>query len=436
VTVVDDDVHPEWVTLGTLVSCIILAARLNHGVALDEAGARRLTQRIADILSDDPDNTLDSRRPFAFWTDDGAWFEDIDYLEPYRKDWQTWDLILTEGPPWPKWIGVQGHLAVRWYKFDQAVAQALRHAPQAVTSVAQAAGQVGLHTGAAPLTHEQVTDPVDDLPQAREVGSEAPLLQVQLHAGEVLESPLDWPQLPQPTPGEPIAAYAERVIFGDPFFQELEERCVRAGLGRWRLSLLRPATLTLEWWETRYSNRRFVLPWAAAFPDQWRMELRKARETSAWRLVVSMFEPLRTGEVRAEGQRIDVVRDSPEVARELWSNPNMALLPSGEFRPQSRWGQALPSFIGLTLWPAKATETKQKAPPRVPFQKLLGWWTKEYLPRYPDPDKRPNVAKQQNDAAAAFPDHAPPTARTMQHLRANKATPPEWRDVGRRPTSD
>jgi hypothetical protein len=181
-----------------------------------------------------------------------------------------------------------------------------------------------------------------------------PLVRVELGAGVVLESPPEWPQLPAPTPGESIGAYIERAILGDSFFQELEKRCVRAGLGHRRVGLLRPETHTLEWWETICPDRRFALPWVVASPDEWRTELRKARETVFWRLVVGMFELLRTGRIRAAGRRIDVVQGAPEVEADLWDNPDMALLRSGEFRPDQRWGHPapssqLPSYIDLSL---------------------------------------------------------------------------------------
>ena len=42
----------------------------------------------------------------------------------------------------------------------------------------------------------------------------------------------------------------------------------------------------------------------------------------------------------------------------------------------------LPRYRELTVWPAEAaaTKTKQKAQPRVPYPKLLHWWTEVYLP--------------------------------------------------------
>jgi hypothetical protein len=69
-------------------------------------------------------------------------------------------------------------------------------------------------------------------------------------------------------------------------------------------------------------------------------------------------------------------------------------------------------------------------PPPIPSGKLLSAW-KEYLKRHPDPDKRPSVTTQRANMAAAFPDHAPPSALTMQGLRADPATPDKWRKRGR-----
>lgn len=70
-----------------------------------------------------------------------------------------------------------------------------------------------------------------------------------------------------------------------------------------------------------------------------------------------------------------------------------------------------------------------------PPGKLLHWWTKVYLPLYPDPDDRPNTEDQRSHAAAAFPKYAPPSVEMMQELRKHEATPREWREVGRRPKS-
>jgi hypothetical protein len=73
-------------------------------------------------------------------------------------------------------------------------------------------------------------------------------------------------------------------------------------------------------------------------------------------------------------------------------------------------------------------ETKR---PTIPAGKLRGVWP-AYLKRHPDPNKRPSVTMQQADMAAEFPDHAPPSPRAMQGLRANPPTPVEWRNAGRR----
>jgi hypothetical protein len=83
--------------------------------------------------------------------------------------------------------------------------------------------------------------------------------------------------------------------------------------------------------------------------------------------------------------------------------------------------------------PEKAATTK---PANVPYRELLHWWTTEYRPKHPDPDKRPDVDTQRADAAAAFPAYTPPTPTMMQKLRAEKSTPGEWREAGRRPKSD
>jgi hypothetical protein len=357
----EEDIPPQWVTRDTLVACIILAARLNHMLDLDEASARRLVRHVVAALISDPDNTLDARRPFACRTDDGR-LEEIDLFSDYRTDSETWDLTRVEQPLWgdrPIWIRA-GSLEVSWYKFEQAVAQALRGPlPVAIAgpAVARAVDQDNPEADAAPPAHyEPATDLADGLPQASDVGSNRPLLRVHLDAGEVLETPPDWPLLPPPTPGESAPAYMGRAILGDRFFQEVEKLCGQAGLARYRLRAVRPATCALVWWERKYPDRVLQLPWAAAFPDQRRSELSQLREPVYRRLVVELCERLRAGDFRAKGQRIDVVGGSPEVPGELWGNPDMILLPSGELRPQQRQGHpppgvGLPTFVALTVWP-------------------------------------------------------------------------------------
>jgi hypothetical protein len=230
-------------------------------------------------------------------------------------------------------------LEVSWYKFEQAMAQALREAgPPPITGAVLPAAWSAVEAAAA-RAGNQVAPPPTDRPHASEVGSRAPPLRVHLDASEVLESPPDWPQLPPPASSEPLAAYTERAVLRDPFFQEVEKRSVRAGFSPCRPGALRPATYTLEWWQSNYPKRSFTLTAVGAHPREvWHPDLRQLQELVFWRLIVELFERLRSGEFYAEGRRIDVVEGDTKVVAELWSNPNMLLLPRSEFQGKQRRG--------------------------------------------------------------------------------------------------
>jgi hypothetical protein len=261
-------------------------------------------------------------------------------------------------------------------------------------------------------------------------------LVICLDGGETYPSPDDWPQLPSAEPGETLAAFWDRAIVGDPFLQSVTAHTSHNLQGLpW---VARPAEQTFARWEERWPDKVFYRSYDESAGNY-------HRDRVCWRLVVELCERLRAGDLVMKGRRTDVSEYPLEVVNQgLFRNPFMMLRPrirqGGWFRPEQWHGseppQSLPSYHELMLWPAKTTETKQKAPPGVPYPKLLRWWTTDYLPRYREPDKRPNVETQRTDAAAAFPDHTPPTVRTMQRLRADKDTPPEWRGVGRRPKSD
>jgi hypothetical protein len=208
---------PEWVTLDRKVDCIILAARLNHEIVLDEAGAQRLIRYVPDALDRDSDNTLDSRRPFAFWIIDGQ-FEEIDYFVDYRVNWRTWQLTWIERPLWGEPSapsGRVGNLAVRRYKFEEAVEQAVHRA-----------GLVPFATPGQPIGSEPAPTPPPAAPpplalpaaadtKPFETVDEPPLPQKQQQAaGPTEDSPASAPApeaetaLPAPTTAE-LSEHAE-----------------------------------------------------------------------------------------------------------------------------------------------------------------------------------------------------------------------------------
>jgi hypothetical protein len=95
---------------------------------------------------------------------------------------------------------------------------------------------------------------------------------------------------------------------------------------------------------------------------------------------------------------------------------------------------ALDVALATRREPTPAGSSGKRKPP-IPDPALRRWW-KGYVKSYHDPDTRPSTKEQREAATAAFPNNAPPLEKTMQALRADKATPSEWRVAGRRPKSD
>ena len=194
------------------------------------------------------------------------------------------------------------------------------------------------------------------------------------------------------------------------------------------LAVVRPAERTFGWWVEEWPYRE---PSVFRWPGEAELPRSYHRDRVYWRLVVELIARWEAGDLVVKGRRTDVsTSEVEEVKRGLLRDPFMFLRPrhpgcGGLFGPEE-WQRRQPPttlpelYCELTVWPAKAAEAKQKARPRVPYPKLLHWWTEVYLPQHPDPDKRPNADTQRTDAAAAFPDHSPPTARTMQTLRATR----------------
>ena len=249
--------------------------------------------------------------------------------------------------------------------------------------------------------------------------------------GGPLFSPDGWPCLPPPEPGETVAAFIDRAIVGDPFLQAVTVRTFQ-GLVSPR-AVVHPADRIFGWWGEEWPYKEppmFRWPGEAELPRSYH------RDRVYWRLVVELFDRLRDGGLVMRGHRTDGLTPGPPagaartrspradaaypgevVAPGRWENPFMVLRPrAGLFEPEQWRGRTpppgLPWYRDLTVWPAEAVATRQKALPRVPYRKLLHWWTEVYLRQHPDPDKRPDVETQRADAAAAFPDHAPlaPTA--------------------------
>jgi hypothetical protein len=274
-------------------------------------------------------------------------------------------------------------------------------------------------------------------------------------SGGPLFSPDGWPRLPPPDPGETVAAFLDRAIVGDRFLEAVTARTFQGPVSP--LAVVRPADRIFGWWVEEWPYREpspFPWPAEAELPRSYH------RDRVYWLLVVEWFDRLRNGDLVMRGHRTDGLAPGPPagaartrslrgdaaypgevVALGRWENPYMALRPrAGLFEPEQWHGRlpppGLPWYRDLTVWPAGAAEAKQKARRRVPRKELRQWWTTEYLPLHPEPDKRPSVETQRKDAAAAFPGYAPPNERTMQNLRADKDTPSDWREPGRRPKLD
>lgn len=181
---------------------------------------------------------------------------------------------------------------------------------------------------------------------------------------ETLSFTDDWPRLAAPAPeGESVAAYRDRVIVGDPFVQTVLTwgATIRNRLKFPSLDGMRPADRTVEWWRKTWPYKEFY----SSYGETRREALAYHLSRIVWRLVVELFDRLRAGDLVAEGRRIDVANGQAAVSADLYGNPDMVLRPSfGAFRRERRPGQpapgSLPSFIELTLWPAKPAKTKRR----------------------------------------------------------------------------
>jgi hypothetical protein len=257
--------------------------------------------------------------------------------------------------------------------------------------------------------------------------------------GKSLILPAGWHLMP-PDPGELIAAYLGREIYGHRLVQDMLALGASGDLKLPSLNGTRPADRTFEWWQKTYP----VLDAHSARNKTWQEARGYDLKLLVWRLVVDLLDRFRAGDPVAVGRRIDTPEGLVEqVPSGLWGNPDMVWHPSlGVLRPEQRPGQPAPgpllrSYVNLTLMPAAgAPETKPPKKPRLPYSELLQWWKAEYLPLHPEPDKRPSREKQRQDAATRFPQHARPSEAVMQRLRSDKATPPEWTETGRKPAQE
>jgi hypothetical protein len=190
-------------------------------------------------------------------------------------------------------------------------------------------------------------------------------LVIRLNYGEPIVSPDGWPRLPTPEPGEPVAAFVDRAIVGDPFLQFVTSRTSGGPVPP--LAVVRPAERTFAWWEEEWPNRELSL-WDDPPPRNYH------RDRVYWRLVVEWFDRLRDSDPVMRGHRTDLpAYPSEEVEPGLFRNHYMELRPhapgGGWFRPEEWRGDRPPPgllrrYRELTLWPAQAAEAKRAKTPR------------------------------------------------------------------------
>jgi hypothetical protein len=203
-------------------------------------------------------------------------------------------------------------------------------------------------------------------------GAGGPPLRIRFDVGEDLVAPDGWPHdMPPPELNEPLPTYWNRVVIGDTFFQSLMAPAVKIGIKSPVLEVMRPADLTLEWWQN---------PRPETIVPSWvhRQEQRDALNYHllriARRLAVELVGRFLAGDPVVEGTQFNIVGGQSVVPPDLWRNPDMVFSPSaGLLRPGGgyRPGRDLPSFINLTLRPAALETKREKSTRRKSKLKLL-----------------------------------------------------------------
>jgi hypothetical protein len=187
--------------------------------------------------------------------------------------------------------------------------------------------------------------------------------------------PDDWPALSPPAvDGEPLPIYIERAVFGHGTVIALMRPGASVKLKLPIISSIRPGELTVDWWIREYpSDRRFF--WIDDHPRH--TILFYFLNYLIWRLLVQLFDELRTGAWVMHGVRKgDLEPPLQPIPLGAWRNADMLLdlqVGSFGFDPQ-RVKQAptglLPSFSNLVLYPSTAAPASvspnQKVIPQIP----------------------------------------------------------------------
>ena len=155
--------------------------------------------------------------------------------------------------------------------------------------------------------------------------------------GESLTLPADW-HLTPPEPGEPVAAYRDRAIFGHPLVRDILNRgaLMPGGLKIPSVDWVRLEKRTLERW--RHTHLK-VFHWET---DKRRQALEYYLELIVRRLVVKLVDRLKAGNSVMKGLRTGLADGPMEqmVPPGLWSDPDIVLrLSAGTFGPKCSGAQ-------------------------------------------------------------------------------------------------
>jgi hypothetical protein len=251
--------------------------------------------------------------------------------------------------------------------------------------------------------------------------------------------PDDWPALPPPAAdGEPLPNYIERAVCEHPTVIALMQLGASVGLKPAIISPVRPGERTIQWWLLEYSpERRYRL--IAHYSRQ--TLLFNYRKYLFWRLMVQLFDQLRSGEWIVFGLlATDADYALQPVPQERWHHPDMVLNyhPRGDwFRPDQRIGWPIPA-MGLTAYGGLILQGVRTPVARVlpapdqrptPKDHSVRQWMRDRVTGWPDDKLAPS---EMEDFQAATRYFAPGLTRDEFRIVRTTETPTEWRQRGPR----